>query len=53
MQALDLEIRRGTAPPAGASAISFTDHLRAHLFGLALVLALVALMVLFALQQMK
>ena len=53
MQALDLEIRRGTAPLAGASATSFTDHLRAHVFGLALVLALVALMVLFTLQQVK
>ncbi len=53
MQALDLEVRRGTAPPAGARAIPFADHLRAHVVGLILVLALVALMVLFVLQQVK
>ena len=53
MQALDLEVRHGTAPLAGANAISLTDHLLAHVFGLALVLALVVLMVLFALQQVS
>jgi serine/threonine protein kinase len=53
MQALDLEVRRGTAPLAGVRAIPFTDHLRAHVFGLILVLALVFLMVLFVLQQVK
>jgi serine/threonine protein kinase len=53
MQALDLEVRRGSAPLAGARTVPFTDHLRAHIFGLILVLALVALMALFALQQAK
>jgi serine/threonine protein kinase len=53
MQALDLEVRRGSAPLAGASAIPFSDHLRAHFFGIILVLALAFLMVLFVLQQVK
>jgi hypothetical protein len=53
MQALDLEVRRGTASPAGARTIPFTDHLQAHVFGLILLLALVGLMVLFVFQQVK
>ena len=51
MQALDLEIRRGTSPLAGAAPISFGSHLIAYLPGLFLLLALVVLLVWYAFQQ--
>ncbi len=51
MQALDLEMRRGASPVAGAAPISFGSHLIAYLPGLFLLLALVVLLVWYVFQQ--
>ena len=51
MQALDLEVRRGTSPLAGAAPIPLGSHLIALLPGLFLLMVLVVLLVWYVFQQ--